>query len=630
MYVQLFDHCGSMNLGDAVEIDWQDGKAYKGKIIDVVSTHIKVRYKGFTKKYDEWIDLALDGKKVKRPLDAPDTEYRINEVSSGQFAPLTDECAEPILPDASGSPKLRQSVSSPLPSGPGKSGGVEQEPGEPHGNGKDDGGSQNSNLVTNGGAPRSPSGHEKSCGVVRESDKNMEIQVPSGPNHVGGVVQNAENSSSRKRRNTLDEEVDCIRRDSFSKKQRRNSPQSVTMADSQIAVSSNSFADVAHQDRREVVQCLCKFCGVAVANNRIECQVCKGNFHSDVLCLGVRCEVVEVWMTDNGGAVSYNCTECRLGASVRESPDSHHGVLSQLICSVGEMAKMIRELKDAPSPQRVPIPRQLEMDRQNREGNQLSQGDVLHQLRELRERDKRADSVIFRGFGDLPIEEVSRKFASICDVLRLPVIPLIGLTKVGTTNLYRAKISNKELRRSLLLKAPELKNTEQFSQIFVNRDLTKQQRDEVMERRRQHRHNLDSADGARAVAGDTSGTVNSSQVSQTLSFSSLFAENTSRPSGNVATVRRQFENGLGRGANAPPLRSRGNVKRVGNVAQGRAMTADRSNQRDGGMEVDRPTRSDVRGGRGGIGRGRGGQRGGFSKGRSDSRVNYREIPHVNF
>ena len=61
---------------------------------------------------------------------------------------------------------------------------------------------------------------------------------------------------------------------------------------------------------------------------------------------------------------------------------------------------------------------------------------------------------------------------------------LVGLIRVGSTNLYRGSIPNAEHRRALLLKVHELRNSAEFASVYVHRDLTYQQRQDLLARRR--------------------------------------------------------------------------------------------------------------------------------------------------
>ena len=171
------------------------------------------------------------------------------------------------------------------------------------------------------------------------------------------------------------------------------------------------------------------------------------------------------------------------------------------MCTVKELTKFVRDKgqgdgsghvyccsSNPEGSQSQPIPQR---------GQTLSRNDVLDQVRELKEREKRADSIIFRGFGDVALEEVNSRFEGICQELSLPIIPLTGITKISSApTLYRAKVANETQRRTLLLKAPELKQSRQFSQVYMNGDLTKQQREEVMERRKRRRLGQDGNVGS--------------------------------------------------------------------------------------------------------------------------------------
>ena len=206
------------------------------------------------------------------------------------------------------------------------------------------------------------------------------------------------------------------------------------------------------------------------------------------MCLGVKSDVVKVLFSNEDGALSYNCCHCRLNGS---SGDSRNEALSQLLCSVGEIAREVRELKNArqlnvgtPGYGGVPIP---SVSTGAESGNySVTRSEVLEHLRELKEREKRANSIVLRGLGNLSLDEVRTKFSRICVTLRLEPIHLTGIVRIGSTGLYRAVIVDADIRRALLLKAQELRNSEEFSRVYVNRDLTFQQRQELFDRRSAH------------------------------------------------------------------------------------------------------------------------------------------------
>ena len=465
-----------MEIGSTVEVLWRDGKHYRGKVLDAVGTHIKVRYNNYRKRHDNWIDLSVDGKKVKRP----------------------NELDEP-------------------------------------------------------------------------SGSSTEV--------LGGVEQDETDHSGRKRKEMdySDEEEESV--DNIAQKKARNSsPLPLSSADGTEVVSNCPSTEQATPRRlQEAGQTKCKFCSSVVVGCKIECQVCAGYFHADVLCLGVDEKVVSVLKQNDNGAISYNCTECRLNVAQRDSAGPYGAVLQQLICTVGEVVKILKDGKGvvhhsqaansgshtggsnqvagAQAPTRASL------------GSVEHRNEILGQVRELREREKRADSIVIRGLGDISLEEVNTKFEGMCQELQIPLIPLTGLTKIGAGDLYRARIACKEQRQNLLLKVSALKNSQTFSRVYINRDLTKQQRDEVVRARR-----------ARVRSDNTA-----SNSGQPPGWS---------PSGNHG----QIQPGSGQGL-------------LGNRGTG------------GNREPVAPVRGRPRGGAGGRGRGRGGSA-------DTSRVNFQSIPHV--
>lgn len=77
--------------------------------------------------------------------------------------------------------------------------------------------------------------------------------------------------------------------------------------------------------------------------------------------------------------------------------------------------------------------------------------EVLTQVRELRETEKMVDSIILRGFLCTSVELVQATFVELCSFLVVYGVGLEGLQKIGSTNLFRAVITDSGQRRNLLL-----------------------------------------------------------------------------------------------------------------------------------------------------------------------------------
>ena len=104
-------------------------------------------------------------------------------------------------------------------------------------------------------------------------------------------------------------------------------------------------------------------------------------------------------------------------------------------------------------------------------------------MREVNERDKRKCSVILRGFNCNNVGAVSAKFGEICQALEIGSVELSDVRKVGNSALFRAKILDDEKRRELLMAAKKLKSMLGHENVYVQKDLTYRQRQELIARR---------------------------------------------------------------------------------------------------------------------------------------------------
>lgn len=207
---------------------------------------------------------------------------------------------------------------------------------------------------------------------------------------------------------------------------------------------------------------MCGLCRLPVGRASIECHGCKNRFHPDVLCLGVGEDVIKVLRSNNLGAISYHCCSCRIG------DPTMGGGLPQLTKIVGELVRTVRSrASDNVSPGAT-APREA----------------IITQIREVKEREKRKDSIIFRGLGDVSVGALASSFRVICDLLRIGHVSLSEIRKIGSSPpLYRARVVDDTKRRELLLRCHQLRNTEEFGRVFIHKDLTLQQRRDLMAKR---------------------------------------------------------------------------------------------------------------------------------------------------
>ena len=109
----------------------------------------------------------------------------------------------------------------------------------------------------------------------------------------------------------------------------------------------------------------------------------------------------------------------------------------------------------------------------------LSRRDVLSEVREMYERDKRKSSVVLRGLGNVTVQQASSTYAAVCRYLGLEVSPLTELTKINS-NLFRGRINDNTRRLELLAAVPQLRRSNEFRSVYIQKDLTYRQRGEVI------------------------------------------------------------------------------------------------------------------------------------------------------
>lgn len=246
---------------------------------------------------------------------------------------------------------------------------------------------------------------------------------------------------------------------------------------------------------------LCGSCNASVGDDCIGCDRCDGWFHPASMCMGLSDKVIETIIKHEGKGINFVCLSCRINTPATTSSRRTSDVGSDLTAAIKQLHEMVTSLCTAvrtlltstslPQDQSQPLPvcstvTKDELDMRIRE-----------QIREVRDREIRRDSVIVRG---LPNADV----ASACNVFKEVSLFLInkevGLQDPVCINrekgIFRGKVLNMDDKKSLLAASPRLKQSGQFSSLYIHRDLTYRQRQELRARR-------EAANGERAPAGET-------------------------------------------------------------------------------------------------------------------------------
>ena len=114
---------------------------------------------------------------------------------------------------------------------------------------------------------------------------------------------------------------------------------------------------------------------------------------------------------------------------------------------------------------------------------------VREEVREVQEQAKRRQSVIIRGLGASSPSGADSSFTALSEKMFGTGVELTDVVAIPNhQDLYRAKILNEEHRRLILTRAKSLKGTE-YGQVYIRRDLTYKQRQEIRDRFAAANHN---------------------------------------------------------------------------------------------------------------------------------------------
>lgn len=246
----------------------------------------------------------------------------------------------------------------------------------------------------------------------------------------------------------------------------------------------------------------CGTCSINIGEeDSVQCELCSNWTHGAQRCSGLPAKVFQTIVDYSKQGLTYICTSCRLSRDKTSSrPDGNKQlfdtvkglseVVSDLMFEVRQLKEDMRHVKDSasqPLPQ-TPAPTTISSSVMN----SVEFRNTLHEeIVEIREREKRALSIIVRGLGS-DVTQVQTRFDNIVTFL-LGAGNSIALQDIFpiNANLFRAKLSSIEIKRELLDNAKKLNNS-QFKDVYISRDLTYKQRVALRQRAQ-----------ARQVSGNT-------------------------------------------------------------------------------------------------------------------------------
>ena len=240
---------------------------------------------------------------------------------------------------------------------------------------------------------------------------------------------------------------------------------------------------------------LCGFCSLVVGSDGIGCDQCSNWYHPSTQCTGLKTNTVRCIQEEGGDTIRYVCNECRCqsrpstqnqtGSSNLVAPDSQFtqetvGQLFEMVKCLAQSVALLTNkfnsnlnsgLGESLSNHHNPVPSS------NRES-------LFAEFHEYDERKKRRESIIVRGIAAANETEFITTFDKISlAILGRSVQPDNIVCINHQTNLYRIKIVDNDTRRSILTNAKKLRDTDDFKNVFLSRDLTYLQRQELRARR---------------------------------------------------------------------------------------------------------------------------------------------------
>ena len=273
-----------------------------------------------------------------------------------------------------------------------------------------------------------------------------------------------------------------------------------TRADSQ-SDSASVKADATHGQQ------LCGTCNLDVGEDPIGCDDCQTWVHGTEMCSGLPQDVLDAILKHGGHRIKFSCMKCRLGnpqgkgkrssGADKEMKETLQQLFRQFrgMCAVlTDLSCLVKALTQgtgavpqptAPAQQSAPPTPSLPTapDRTL----------IRDELREMREREKRRNSIIVKGLTATGPNDAATKFSELSETQFRTKVDLAEITQIpGQSRMFRAKILSDEQRKLVLDNAKNLKGSA-FSSVYITRDLTRSQRTELYEKRKARRSQSSSS-----------------------------------------------------------------------------------------------------------------------------------------
>ena len=241
----------------------------------------------------------------------------------------------------------------------------------------------------------------------------------------------------------------------------------------------------------------CGFCGADVSDESIVCTCCRKAYHPSTSCTGLKPLSIQCLREEEDSAIAYTCTTCRciptrVTGTTSSSSQNSDGEWKVAVGQVLEIVKSLASNMNALSASVNNVLNSSQGAGQQvspeppapRSESAISRNELYTEMWEFDERKKRVSSVIVRGIQANNETDFLDKFREVVQVL-LSASPQISDTYCISAEKknFRVTFRDKATRVNIMSVARNLKDSPEYKHVFISRDLTFSQREEIRSKR---------------------------------------------------------------------------------------------------------------------------------------------------
>ena len=259
---------------------------------------------------------------------------------------------------------------------------------------------------------------------------------------------------------------------------------------------------------------LCGFCSSLVQGEGVACDRCSVWYHTTQQCTGLRPNVLDIINSDGGDGIAFICCNCRFSGA--NSPNgssqsiSSHDSMVQLYEMVKSLATTVSSITQQVASLASTV-QALSTNQINQSSNNIDDNTLFAKFFEFEDRKKRKDCLIVRGVQIQSTDELTDVFQNIAEELINERVTPINLHCINQDKrIYRVTIPDRTKRISILQNAKKLKDSHNYARVYINKDLTFQQRQDFLRRREEAggRGRTQSGEGPVALTGGNTIPIN--------------------------------------------------------------------------------------------------------------------------